>query len=144
MLDFALLGNISECDRQIKVINCYISNSIDYKRFFSNKVPFLKSKLRGLNQNNESVKGFMTAIIQKDSVQKIFFIPYINAHIEFGKNLVKIIELLKVENGKWKSENNMVSFEKSDCQEIFDAAIIEAAKNEEEINELYDKLLEVI
>ena len=33
----------------------------------------------------------------------------------------------------------MVSFEKSDCQEIFDAAIIEAAKNKEEINELYDK-----
>jgi hypothetical protein len=144
MLDFSLLENISECDRQIKVINYYISNSIGYKRFFINQVPFFKYKLSGLNQNNETVKGFMTGIIQKDSVQKIFFIPYITAHIEFGNNLLKMVELLKVENGKWKIKNNMVLFEKSDCQGIFDAALMEATKNEEVINELSDKLLEVV
>jgi hypothetical protein len=144
MLDFSLLGKVSECDRQIKVLNFYISNSINFKRFVSNKVPFLKNKLSGLNQNNETVNGIMTGIIQKDSVQTIIFIPYINAHIEFGNNLLKIVELLKVENGKWKIKNNMVLFEKSDCQGIFDAALIEAAKNEEVVNELSDKLLEVV
>ena len=86
----------------------------------------------------------MTEFIRKDSAQKIIFIPYINANIEFGNKLKKVIELLKAENGKWKIEGEIFVFEKSDSQRIYEETLFDAAKNEEEIAELYDKLLEVV
>ncbi len=71
-------------------------------------------------------------------------IPYINANIEFGNKLKKVIELLKAENGKWKIKDEIVVFEKSDCQRIYEETLFDGAKNEEEIAELYDKLFEVM
>ena len=140
ILDFSRLGEISECDRKIELLNCYISHSIKYKLFFSNQVPELKAKLGILDQHNESVKAYMTGIIQKDSAQKIFFIPFINAHIEYGNNLLTIVGLLKAEEGKWKIENHRVIFKKSGCQVIYNETLNEAVKNEEKINEFSDKL----
>ena len=62
---------------------------------------------------------------------------------KYGK---KIIELLENEQGKWSYENETETliFENSEIQTTYEKILNDAISNEEIVNELSDKLVEIM
>jgi len=144
ILDFKLLNNEKEFDYQIGVIENYTKNSKNFKAFFLNRITHLDNKLKKFNKNNKAVKGVIRGIKRKDSLQRPIFIPYINAHIAYGENLTELLRILKKENGKWEYKNDEILLDSETSQRKCDSILINASEKEELVNELYDKLIDVM
>ncbi len=144
ILNFTKLNNDEEYEYQKKVVQNYIDDSENFKNFVQNRVDYLKSQTKHIDSNNKAFKGFMKGIINKDSVQKPIFIPYINAHIDYGKNTKGIIELLERENGKWKNDNGIVKFQNPKSQVAYETLLENAIQNEETVNEYSEKLVGIM
>ena len=100
--------------------------------------------MRYVDKNNKVFIGFMEGLTNKDSIQKPIFIPYINAHIEYGKGIYEIIELLEQDNGKWKYENGVMIFQNPENQKYYEELLGKTIHYEEIVNELSDKLVEIM
>jgi hypothetical protein len=146
ILDFTILNEKGEYKFQKKVIQEYINESKNFKLFVQNRVEYLKTQTKNIDRNNKSYKGFIKGLTNKDSIQKPIFIPYINGHIEYGQGINKIIELLENEQGKWSYENETETliFENSETQTTYEKILNDAISNEEIVNELSDKLVEIM
>jgi len=144
ILDFKLLNNEKEFDYQIGVIENYTKNSKNFKAFFLNRITHLDNKLKKFNKNNKAVKGVIRGIKRKDSLQRPIFIPYINAHIAYGENLTELLRILKKEKGKWEYKNDEILLDSETSQRKCDSILINASEKEELVNELYDKLIDVM
>jgi hypothetical protein len=144
ILDFTRLNEKEEYKFQKKVIQEYIKESENFKSFVQNRVEYLKNQTKNIDKNSKSYKGFIKGLTNKDSIQKPVFIPYINAHIEYGKGMKGIIEILEKENGKWKYENETITFQNSESQITYEKILNTAIENEEIVNELSDKLVEIM
>ena len=146
ILDFNRLDNAEEFRFQKEIIQEYINQSKHFKSFVENRVDYLKEQTSGIDKSNKAYKGFIKGLNKKDSIQKPIFIPYINAHIEYGKGIKKIIELLESELGQWNYDNETETliFENSEAETTYDEILNDAISNEEIVNELSDKLVEIM
>ena len=146
ILDFNLLNNSKEFAFQKQTTQEYINQSNHFKSFVENRVDYLKEQTKRIDKSNKSYKGFIKGLTKKDSIQKPIFMPYINAHIEYGQGIKKIIELLENEQGKWSYDNEMetLMFENSESQTTYEKILNDAISNEEIVNELSDKLVEIM
>ncbi|MCG2432176.1 hypothetical protein [Aequorivita xiaoshiensis] len=144
ILDFNVLNNSKEFEFQIKTTQEYINQSKHFKSFVENRVDYLKDKTKKIDKNNKAYKGFVRGLTNKDSIQKPIFIKYINGHIGYGQGIKEIIELLEKEKGKWGYENETLVFENSDSQIIYEKILNDAISNEEIVNELSDKLVDIM
>lgn len=144
ILDFARLNEKNEFDFQKRVIQNYIDNSEKFKTFNQNRIKYLQNKTKNIDRNNKAYKGFVKGLTNKDSIQKPIFIPYINAHIDYGKTMKGIIELLEQENGKWTFKNETITFQNQESQVIYEQLLMDAIKDEEIVDKFYDKLLQTM
>jgi len=146
ILDFNRLDNPKEFEFQKQTTQEYINQSNHFKSFVENRVDYLKKQTNRIDKSNKAYKGFIKGLTKKDSIQKPIFLPYINAHIEYGQGIKKIIELLETEQGKWSYENETETliFENSKTQMIYENILNDAILNEEILNELSDKLVEIM
>jgi hypothetical protein len=144
ILDFNKLNNSKEFEFQKKTTQEYIKQSKHFKLFVENRVEYLKKIAKSIDKSNKVYKGFEKGFTKKDSVQKPIFVPYINAHIEYGKGIKQIIELLEKEEGKWSYENDTLIFENSETQIIYEKILNNAISNEGIVNELSDKLVKIM
>ncbi|MBJ6367506.1 hypothetical protein [Snuella sedimenti] len=144
ILDFSLLNEMEEFKFQKNVIQKYIDESEYFKSFIINRVEFLKHKTKNIDKDNKAYKGFLKGMTNKDSIQKPIFIKYINGHIDYGKGMKSILELLEKENGKWQYENEVITFQDLETQNAYEKIFNHAILNEEIVNELSDKLVELL
>lgn len=146
ILDFTQLNEKEEYKFQKNVIQKYINESENLKSFVQNRVAYLKTQTKNIDSNSKSYRGFIKGLTNKDSIQKPIFIPYINAHIEYGQGIKKIIELLENEQGKWSYDNETETliFENLETQNTYEKILNDAISNEEIVNELSDKLAEIM
>lgn len=146
ILDFNRLNNSKEFEFQKQTIQEYINQSNDFKSFIENRLDHLKEQTKNINKENKAYKGFLKGFTKKDSIQKPIFFPYINAHIEYGKKIKQIVELLEKEQGKWSYDNETETllFKNSKSQFTYEELLNEALSNEEIVNELFDKLVDTI
>lgn len=144
ILDFSRLNNKKEFEFQKQVIQKYINQSENFKSFVENRVDYLKNKTKNIDRDNKAYKGFIRGFTKKDLLQKPIFIPYINAHIEYGQGIKEIVELLEKQQGKWSYEDEFLIFENSETQITYEKLLNNAISNEEIVNELFDKLVEIM
>lgn len=146
ILDFNRLNNSKEFEFQKQTIQEYINQSSNFKSFVENRVDYLKEQTNKIDKSNKAYKGFIRGLTKKDSIQKPIFIPYINAHIEYGQGIKKIIELIENEQGKWNYDNETETliFENSEAQTTYEKILNDAILNEEVVNELSYKLVEIM
>ncbi|WP_339833908.1 hypothetical protein [uncultured Flavobacterium sp.] len=144
ILDYNLLATKKEFDFQKIIIQEYIDQSINYKTFVDNRVEFLKTKTQHINKNHKAYIGFTKGFTKKDAIQKPVFSPYINAHIEYGQELKKMLEILEQEKGKWTYENETITFDNSKSENNYQSHLNKAIKNEKIVDSLYSKLIEVM
>jgi len=144
ILNFEVLYDKKDYNFQKSVIQNYINKSESLKIFFQSRLKNVRSQTAHLNPNNDVLKKFMKGFIKKDSIQRPIFVPYIDAHIGYGRNLKGIIELLEKENGKWEPYEESVNFQNAESQMFYEKYLDTAFKNEEIIGELWDELVEVM
>lgn len=146
ILDFNRLNNSKEFEFQKQIIQEYIDESNNLKSFVENRVDYLKEQTKGIDKENKAYKGFIKGLTIKDSIQKPIFLPYINAHIEYGQEIKQIVELLEKEQGEWSYDNDTETliFESPETQTTYEKLIDDAISNEEIVNKLSDKLVEVM
>lgn len=146
ILDFNRLNNTKEFEFQKQTVQEYINQSKHFKSFVETRVDYLKEKTNRIDKSNKAYIGFIKGLTKKDSIQKPIFIPYINGHIEYGLGIKKIIELLENEQGKWNydDETDTLIFENSEIQTTYDKILNYAISNEKIVNELSDKLVEIM
>ena len=146
ILDFNRLNNSNEFKFQKQTVQEYINQSKHFKFFVENRFDYLKEQTKRIDKSNKSYIGFIKGLTKKDSIQKPIFIPYINAHIEYGEGIKKVIDLLEIEQGKWNYENETETliFKKTDIQATYEVIFNNAISNEEIVNELSEKLVEIM
>jgi hypothetical protein len=146
ILDFRRLNNVREFEFQKQIVQEYINQSKYFKSFVENRVDYLKDQTKRIDKSNKTYKGFIKGFTKKESLQKTIFSPYINAHIEYGQGIKKIIELLEKEQGKWNysSETETLIFENSEVQTIYEHILNNVTVNERTVNELSDKLVKIM
>lgn len=144
ILDYSVLNNQAEFNYQIGVLNYYKKQSNLYKRHFENRKSLLVNLNKNIPKGNLTLKGVMTGVNNKDSIQKPIFEPFIKSHIDYSNSLLEIIEFLQKNQGKWKYKNNELLFSTLELEEKYSTIINKIAKNENRINELSDKMIEVM
>lgn len=146
ILDFNKLNNKEEFEFQKQTVQEYINQSDNFKAFVENRVDYLKEQTKRIDKSNKAYKGFIKGLTKKDSIQKPIFMPYINAHIEYGQGIKTIIELLENEQGNWSYDNetDTLIFENLKAQTKYESILNEAISNEEIVNELSNKLVEIM
>jgi len=146
ILDFNRLNDKEEFEFQKQTVQEYINQSGYFKSFVEKRVKYLKEQTNRIDKSNKAYKGFMKGLTKKDSIQKPIFMPYINAHIEYGQGIKKIIELLENEQGKWNYDNETetIIFENPETQTTYENILNKAISNEEIVDELSDKLVEIM
>lgn len=144
ILDYSVLNSSEELKYQVNVLEHYRAESESYKKNFITRKSRMKELFVNIPQNNEVLQGVMAGISKKDSVQKPVFVPLIDTHIEYSNNLISILDLLKKNEQDWTYDNGQLFFESEEIEDKFTGIIQKVIENEQIINELSDKLFEVM
>lgn len=144
ILDYSLLNNQAEFDYQVGVLKHYKNLSESYKNHFENRKSILADLNKNIPKENLTLKGVMTGINKKDSVQKPIFEPFIKSHIDYSNDLLEIVKFLQNNQGKWEYKNDELIFSTVELEEKYSTLINKIAEDENQINELTDKLIEVM
>jgi len=144
ILDYSVLNSQEEFDYQIEVLKHYQKQSELYKNHFAKRKSIIIDLNKGIPKNNKTLIGVMKGISKKDSIQKPVFKPFIDSHISYGDNLIKIVEFLNQNIGKWKYENEELIFETTELESKYSELINKVAEDESQINEWTDKMIEVM
>jgi len=143
VLDYSLLTNDAEFDRQRDVLKDYIEKTVLYSDFFTNTVPYMEARLSVLGEGNleakEAVDGFRKGYVQ----QKPFFDPLIQAHIDYGNNQIQILNLLQKNRDDWAYENGQLVVYSDELMDEFNKLATATTNNEKTIGTLAVKLREL-
>ena len=144
ILDYSVLNNKEEFEHQINVLKHYQKQSELYKNHFENRKSLIVDLNKNIPKNNQTLKGVMNGINEKDSIQKPIFKPFINFHIDYSSNLIEMINFLSFNRGKWEYENEELIFDNSELETKYLDIINKIVEDENQINEWTDKLIEVL
>ncbi|SFW77491.1 hypothetical protein SAMN02927921_04237 [Sinomicrobium oceani] len=144
ILDFSVLNTPEEYNYQIAVIEHYQNQSEVYKQYFTNRKSLVSELFKNIPKDNQTLKGVVKGINKKDSIQRPVFIPLMDTHISYSRNLIDLLALLKEYDGTWEYQNDELIFENEKMEQRYLAIIQKVAENEDQINELTDKLIEMM
>jgi len=144
ILDYSVLNNRTEFEYQIDVLKHYKNQSELYKSTFEKRKSLIEDFNKDIPKGNLTLKGVMKGIKNKDSIQKPVFRPFINSHIEYSSNLIAVVEFLQIIEGKWEYKNEELIFNSVELEERYSTFFNKIEENENRINELSDKLIEVM
>lgn len=144
ILDYSVLNQQQEIDYQINVLKHYQEQSNQYKSHAANMIDLFQNMNKDIPSDNKTLQGVMNGLIKKDSLQKPILNPLLDNHIDYSRHLIEMIEFLKANLGKWEYTNQEILFSNSQLEEKYTEIINKIAADEGQINELSDKLLEVI
>jgi len=144
ILNFKLLKETKECDRQINIVENYILNSKEYKNFIVTRKDFLKKKGIENDIKDSFIKAFLKELKTKDSIQLPLLKKHLNAHIKYGENIINIIQILKDSNHKWDYNDDILLFDEDKTMNNYNKVIEELTKNEEIINSSHSEITEIM
>lgn len=142
ILDFSVLNKDQEFDYQRNVLKTYINRTENYKNYVINKLPRLEKVLQGLDSTDPKVIETRKSVYESFNSKGKNTIPLLDEYIDYGNNILKIIELLQKNQGEWRLENNEMKFENADIEDEIYTLLDSLEFNEITINELAAKLLE--
>ncbi|WOD44244.1 stage II sporulation protein M [Hwangdonia lutea] len=144
ILDYGVLKNSNEYDYQIGVLENYKSQSIKYKKHFENRISIIADLFKNIPKENQTLKGVMKGITKQDSIQMPIFKPFIKSHLSYSENLIELVDFLEKNKMQWIYENDELIFDNTELENKYLEIIDNVAKDEENINILSDKLIDVM
>ena len=122
----------------------YVEITKVYNEFIINMIPNLKKRLSVLGERNEYAVGAIKGVSNKNNLQMPIIKPLMQAHIEYGNNMIQVLELLQKNKNEWSYENDEMLIYSDDVLTKFNELFEVLGTNEESINELSTKLIETI
>jgi hypothetical protein len=141
IFDMSLLHSNGEIARQTKVIKKYISETQIYEQSFLTRIPRWKKALSPLGEEFPMAIGAIRGAEKKNELQKVVMILFIEAHVAYGNQMIKIIEYLGSDLEAWIYANEEVRFEDDMKREVFSDLIEEMTEIEAKVNELASQLV---
>jgi hypothetical protein len=124
------------CEQQLELISDYLIASKSYKEYFIKRPAYIDKKFKKFNGSRlakDAIKGFNS----KFKGQLNAFIPYIEAHIEYGSELQGIFSILK--NEKWTySEQSGLHFSYTAADEAFNELYFKLPETRSKVNSLLE------
>jgi hypothetical protein len=144
IFDYSLLSSDEEFARRRSIINQYIENTIAYKQWHDNMIDTLKSKLSVLGEEKRFVEETVKGATEQYNAQKEIFAQFIEANLEYGKNMICVLDLLQNNKDLWYYENGELLINSDSVLNQFNDIIKAITDNTTKINELSYKLIEVL
>ena len=144
ILDFSLLSSDEEFDYQRNILRIYVEKTKLYDEFFASSVPNLRKRLSILGEESEHVQAVVKGTTEKYLSQKPIFEPLMQAHVEYGENMIQLLELLQKNKDEWAYESNELLIYSESVLNDYNELIEELGNNEAMINTLSRKLIEEI
>lgn len=144
ILNYSILNNADEFNHQRGVLNDYINKTKIYNASFNDTIPDLKKQLSVLGKENSLAKGAIKSATEKHQQQKVIFEPLMKTHLEYGSNLIGILNLLEKNQGEWSEDNGQLVFNNDTTLAEFNLLIEKATLNENSINSLADQLIKTL
>lgn len=141
ILKYSLLKSKEEINRQKQIINQYITESKKYLKYRSDIMDFLKKKLKPISFDKNYYQNTIKVANEELEKQKPIIDPLIKTHIEYGKIMIEILDVLERENSNWHTENNELIFKEDKTNDEFNQIINKAIELEEKINILSQKTI---
>lgn len=142
VLDVSLLTTDEEFSYQIGVLRNYVEQSQIYAESAADTLPRLKERLSVLGEGNEMAVGALEGAREKHLAQKPIFDPLMAAHIEYGNNMILLLELLQENQDGWEFTDDELSIVDEQLLDQYNNVIEGIMQNEETINTLSEKLIE--
>lgn len=136
ILDYSLLISDDEFDRQQRIVTEYIEQTKAYRIYFADMVPNLKDRLSVFGENEEAVKGVLKGATTKFQSRKRVLEPSLQAHIEYGNLLIKILEFLRENKEEWDYENDELIFDSDERLEEYNKLIESLTEVEKKMDTL--------
>lgn len=144
ILDYSFLNSSDEFQYQKSVLKYYEKNSENFKRHFLERESLMTELFTGIPEGNTTLQGVIRGIKKKDSIQEPVIIPYLNHHISYSQNMIDLLDFMEKSSGKWIFENDELLFETIELEESYSGIIEKIAEDEDQINQLADKIVEVL
>jgi hypothetical protein len=141
ILDYSLLTSDGEFDYQRSILKEYIEKTVMYNEFFENLIPNIKARLSVLGEDNSYTKGAVDAATEKYFKQKPIFEPLMQTHIEYGNNLIQILDFLQKNEDEWAYENDELLLNSDELLSEYNKMAIVLESNIETINTLSNQLV---
>jgi len=142
ILDYSLLISDEEFDYQKNIFRTYIKKTQIYAEFLVNMVPNIKKRLSVLGEGSTHAKDAIKGVTKQYLSQQPILEPLIQEHIEYGKKMIQLIELLQKNKDQWIYENDELFIHSDNVLNKFNELIDELSKNEATINTLSQNLVE--
>jgi len=138
ILDYSLLTSSEEFDYQRGIIREYIEKSDIYLENFTSMIPNLKARLSVWGEGNSYVKDAI-ATTKKFLALKPAFEPLMQAHIEYGNNLIQILDFLQKNKDKWAYEDDELLLDSDEMVSEYNKLATAMDNNAKTINTLTQK-----
>lgn len=144
ILDYSLLVSDEEFEYQKKTLNHYVAQSESYRDYFATMIPRLEKRLKALGEGNKFAAGALKGATKKHFAQKPIMEPLMAAYIDYGNNMIQILDLLQKSKGEWVYESDELSIYSDEVLNDFNELIEKLGGNEAAINTLSESLIEVM
>jgi hypothetical protein len=142
VLDYSILTSDAEFERQRGVVHTYILKTIAYNELYENSGPDLKKRLAAVEGgDSDSVREFVEGVMESRLRAKPIMTPLMTAHIEYGRQMIEVLNLLQHNKDQWTYQNDKLLFADAAVETRFAELGAAMLQNEETINTLSQKIL---
>lgn len=144
VLDPAALTTNEEFERQIQVVEAFLSENQRYRTHFETMPETTRAKLQEVGQDNAMVKGMIAGAQNAYDAQEGVFNPLLDAYDGYGSAILSALRLLESHQGQWSHDSGVIEFTDDRIRDDY-IAIVDRLQNEgETVNRLSGELLTII
>lgn len=144
IFDFSLLKNEGEFKYQFDVINKFVEMGKAQLKFTDGTIDFLEEELGELTKELSLASTFLEKLKVSHDKRSTIELAYFTANIDYGNNMIDILKLLQSKTKMWIYDNDEgFTFEDPSLEKEYSNKIESLTVNENDISDLYDKLLEM-
>ncbi len=144
LIDYSKIQDTQSRNEQRKIIVEYQKMSKIYLRFFLSRKTILNKKLEHLDPNNPTVVGFKNGFTSKDSIQRPVMISYLKSNINYGQNLLSVLDMFDDPNVGWHYDGTVLEFDNYNDELKYNMLYESMDSNINSINRLHERVLEIM
>ena len=144
ILNYASLTSDEAFEKRIAILRVYTSKTNDYMAYREQQLPTMRSRLSVLSDNNQKAKNAIESAKKKMRQQDPFLLPLLQAHLEYGENMIEILNLLQSDKEGWSAEKGALLNHTDTFGKNYDTLLESLQKNEAAILALSGKLFEIM
>ena len=140
ILSYYWLTRDEEFEYQKAALRLYLENVNSYREYFDQMIPSLEEELSVLGEGSKLARGAIQGATASHLELKPIMDPLLQAHIDYGNNLIQILDLLQNNKDNWEHRDGEVFFFSTEVNAKFEELIDSAVRYESLVNTLSEEL----